>query len=198
LTTLRWLRSPRTHRNRACPHPARTVACGALGTSVARVPLVLTLLLGLLVGCGLGGERELLLPDEAEVAERYGGGAEAEVRGNLLEVRIAMAEQHLRGGGIWARSGPYFYLFSPPTRDLFAEYPDLAAVRVVTRTPRGQEVARAELRRDALTEVRWREALYRSAIAQRDGTERPVTLQDLTFFGEDHTDFHYNPEFVGR
>jgi predicted small lipoprotein YifL len=154
------------------------------------------MLLLLLAGCGLGADRPLQMPDAADAAERYGAGAEAEVRGNLLEVRLAMSQELLRGGGLWVRSGPYFYLFSPPTRDLFAEYPDLAAIRVVMHTPGGEEVARAELRRDALTEPRWREALFRSAVAQRDGTERPRTLEDLTFFGEDHTDFRYSPEYV--
>jgi hypothetical protein len=138
------------------------------------------------------------LPDPDAVAERYGGAAEVEVRGNLLQVQVPVAPESLRGGAIWARSGPYFYLFSPPTRDLFVEYPDLAAIRVVTVAPGGEEVARAELRRDALTEVRWREALYRSAVAQRDGTERPRALEELRYFGEDHTEFRYNPEFAGR
>jgi hypothetical protein len=157
--------------------------------------VVLAVLLA--TGCDPRSPRELQLPTAAEAAERYGTG-EAEVRGNLLELRVAMAEALLRGGSIWMRSGPYFYLFSPPTRDLFAEYPDLAAIRVVTLTPRGEEVARAELHRETLSEVRWREALYRSAVAQRDGTEQPRTLEALTFFGEDHTEFDYNPEFVRR
>lgn len=150
-----------------------------------------------LSGCDRDG-RPPEMPDPAAAAERYGASAEAEVRGNLLELRIVMADEMLRGGGIWARSGPFFYLFSPPTRDLFVEYPDLAAIRVVTVTQAGDEVARAELLRGTLSEPRWREALYRSAVAQRDGTERPRTLEELTFFGEDHTSFEYNPEFAGR
>lgn len=160
----------------------------------------LGLLLGLLAlaACGPRGERALQLPDAQRAAESYGEAAEATLRGNLLEVRIPIADELLRGGPIWARSGPYFYLFSPPTRDLFTEYPDLAAVRVVTVAPDGREIARAQLLRDALSEVRWREALARSALAQQQGTERPSTLEALTQFGEDHTEFEYNPDFAGR
>jgi len=150
-----------------------------------------------IAGCG-DGNRAFHLPPADSAAAAYSGTAEAETSGNLLEVRIEMAEDMVRGGRIWARSGPYFYLFSPPTRDLFRAYPDLAAVRVVTLTARGEEIARAELRRDALSDPRWTEALGRSAIAQRDGTERPRALEELTFFGEDHTEFRYNPEFAGQ
>jgi hypothetical protein len=156
--------------------------------------LLVLLMLG---ACGAGEGTGTRLPGADEAAERFGGASEAEVRGNLLELRVPVAEAALRGGPIWARSGPYFYLFSPPTRDLFTEFPDLVAIRVVTVAPAGDEVARAELRRDALNEVRWREALYRSAIAQRDGTERPRALEELRYFGEDHTQFRYNPEFAG-
>jgi hypothetical protein len=163
--------------------------------AVRRSWVVLALSL-LLTACP--ADRPPEMPQAEEAAERYGPGIVADVRGNLLEVQVPMTADHLRGGAIWARSGPYFYLFSPATRDLFAEYRDLAAIRMITRTPEGEEIARAELHRDALTEVRWREALYRSAVAQRDGTERPSTLEALTFFGEDITEFQYNPEFAGR
>jgi hypothetical protein len=151
-----------------------------------------------IAACDRPGTREYRLPPADSAAAAYGEAVEGRVSGNLLEVRVAMADEMLRGGRIWARSGPYFYLFSPPTRDLFEAYPDLAAIRVVTLTPRGAEVARAELLRGTLTEPRWREALFRSAVAQRDGTERPRALEELTFFGEDHTEFEYNPEYAGQ
>lgn len=150
----------------------------------------------LVIGCER--ERELRLPDPADVAARYGSAVEAALRGNLLEVRVEMSESLLRSGGvIWARSGPYFYLFSPPTQELFTEYPDLAAVRVVVVTEQGEEVARAQLARDALNEPRWRRALWLSARAQQAGTERPRTLEELTYFGEEHTEFRYDPEYAG-
>jgi hypothetical protein len=166
-----------------------------MGSLVTRSWVVLFLLIA---ACGPGRETPLRLPDPEEAAARYGGETDAEIRGNLLEVRVTMAEALLRGGRIWARSGPYFFLFSPPTQDLFAEYPDLVAIRMVTLAPTGEEIARAELRRDQLSPVRWREALFRSAIAQRDGTERPRTLEELANFGEDNTEYSYNPEYVGN
>lgn len=159
---------------------------------------VLALLL-LVSACDLLRERQLVLPAADEAAARYSPTAQAEVRGNLLQVTVPMdAEVLRRGGSIWARSGPYFYIFSPATRELFLEYPDLAAVRVVTMTEDGEEVARADLHRETLSEVRWREALARSALAQRDGTDRPSTLLALTRFGEDNTDFQYNPTYAGE
>jgi hypothetical protein len=160
-------------------------------------PLLVSLLL--VSACDLGREREIRLPDPAEAAARYGPAAEAALSGNLLEVRMVMAESLLsRGGVIWARSGPYFYLFSPPTQELFTEYPDLAAVRVVVVTEDADEVARAQLVRDALNEPRWRQALRLSAVAQQTGTERPRTLEELTYFGEEHTEFRYDPEYAGN
>jgi hypothetical protein len=167
---------------------------GRLAPGAAVLLLLLALLAG---GCG-GAERSERLPEPEAAAERYSADARGELRGNLLQIELTVDPQTLRGGPIWARSGPYFYLFSPPTQELFAEFADLAAIRVVTAIPDGTEVARAELRRDALNEVRWREALFRSAVAQRDGTERPRALEELRYFGEDHTEFRYNPEFAGR
>lgn len=165
----------------------------------AQIAVLMLALLTALTGCRLGDQRDPQLPDPAEAAARYGSGAEAEIRGNVLEVRVEMPQAVVRQGGvIWARSGPYFYLFSPPTRELFTEYPDLAAVRVVTSTSEGEEIARATLLRDALSEIRWRQGLALSARAQQQGTERPRMLEELTYFGEEWTEFQYNPEYVDR
>jgi predicted small lipoprotein YifL len=179
---------------RADPNPVRTVRSPA---AVARGLLLAVALLLLAAACGRDGAWEL--PDPGDVAPRYGTDARAELRGNLLEVQVPMEEAVVRRGGtIWARGGPYFYLFSPPTRDLLVEYPDLVAVRVVTTTIEGTEIARAMLRRDAFTEGRWQEALGRSALAQRDGTARPRAIEEMVVWGERYTEFDYNPEFVGR
>ncbi len=156
------------------------------------------LLLPLLVGCP-PREAEPVLPTAEEAAARYGAEVAGEVRGNLVEIRVPMADHFLRRGGVlWARGGPYFYLFSSATRDLFAEYPDLAAVRVVIHTETGEEIARAELHRHAFTPSQWRQALGLSAIAQRDGTESPRRIEELIHWGEDNTEFQYNPEFTER
>lgn len=164
----------------------------------ARYGLLVALLLPLLGG-GCGGAGEARLPEPHAAAARLAPEAAGELRGNVLEVRIPLdATIVRRGGTIWARGGPYFYLFSLATRDILVEHPDLAAVRVVTVTGDGTEIARAMLRRDAFTENRWREAMARSALAQRDGTTRPRAIEEMVAWGEDYVEYEYNPEFVGR
>lgn len=142
------------------------------------------------------GPRDLPTSDAA--AASYGEEVEAEVRGNLLELRIEMSDELMRGGEIWARGGPYFYLFSTATRDLFVEHPDLAAVRAITVDPEGNEVARATLLRDRLSEFRWREALAIGALAQQEGTERPRRIEQLIDLGEEITEYSYNSEAAKR
>jgi hypothetical protein len=153
---------------------------------------VLALLLVLALGACEAPQREWVLPDPAEAAAWFGDQAEARLSGNLLEIRGTMDEDFLRRGGrIWARSGPYFYLFNVHVQRLFQEYPDLAAVRAIALTPRGEELSRATLHRDALNEFTWRDALARASIAQQQGTESPRRIEELIRFGEDRTEFEY-------
>jgi hypothetical protein len=144
-------------------------------------------------GCPL--ERAARLPDADAVAESYGPTARVELRGNVIEVVVPLAEEMLRSP-LWARSGPYFYVFSTPTRIFFEEYPDLAAVRVTTVDPRGDEVSSAMLRRGTLGPARWHDGLAIRSVAQTEGTERPGTVQRLVRFGEEHTDYTYNPRYT--
>jgi len=108
------------------------------------------------------------------------------------------ADQLRRGGTLWARVGPYIYLFSEETRGLFRDYTGLAGVRVVTRVSGGTTVGNALLKRDELTDVLWRRSLNISGLARRDGTERITLLEDLIFWGEDHTEFEYNERYARR
>ncbi len=136
-------------------------------------------------------------PEEVEEAYTYSGRLTAEVRGNVAEITVVQpAYQLRRGGSLWAKVGPYVLLFSEETRDLFEAFPGLAAVRVITRTPGGEEVARALLTRDALNGITWRRALNIAGKARRDGTRRPTRLEELVRWGEEHTEFSYNPRFV--
>ena len=115
-----------------------------------------------------------------------------EMSGNVAEVTVFQPSAQLRRGGpIWAKLGPYVYLFTESTRDLFASYGGLAGVRVVTRSPDGTEVARALLERDELNDVTWRRALNIAGRARLEGTERIALLEDLIEWGEDHTTFQY-------
>lgn len=143
-------------------------------------------------------EENLSVPSAGKVesAYLYGGGLSATVTGNVAEVTIVQASQQIqRGGALWARVGPYVFLFSKETEGLFREYPGLAAIRAVTVTPDGTEVARALLTRNELNDITWRRALNISGLARRDGTRRPTLLEDLVRWGEDHTEFNYNPRF---
>jgi len=153
----------------------------------------------LISGASLGCENpELSLPSSAQVegAYTYGGGLSATMSGNVAEVTIVQADRQIRRGGtLWVKVGPYVLLFSKETEGLFRAYPGLAGVRAVTVTPDGAEVARALLTRGALNDLTWRRALNIAGLARRDGTRKPTLLEDLVRWGEDHTEFSYNPRY---
>ncbi len=143
---------------------------------------------------------QLTLPTAEEVEAYYSTETdlEAEMRGNLAVVTVVQSATQLRrGGSLWAKVGPYIYLFSEETHRLFTDFPGLAGVRVATRTAGGTPVARATLTRDELSGVLWRRALNISGQARRDGTERPSLLEDLIRWGEEHTQFEYDPRYTG-
>lgn len=152
------------------------------------VPMVLAVL----GGCAGEGTTEPVLPEPEPVAAWFGGSTRVILSGNVLEIRGEMDPDHLRRGGrIWQRSGPYFYLFNVQVRDLLRDYPDLAAVRAVTYGPGGREIARAMLYRDRLSAIQWKEALARASLAQTQGTERPRRIEELIYYGEQHTEYAY-------
>lgn len=135
--------------------------------------------------------------EQVDSAYVYQGEWEAEVIGNVAEIRITQPPDQLRRGGtLWAKVGPYIFLFSQETRDLFERFNGLAAVRVVTTSSRGEEVARALLHRDELNGITWGHALTASGRARRDGSTRPSRIEDLVNFGEEHTEFQYAEKYV--
>lgn len=154
----------------------------------------------LLLGGALGAcapEPDLELPSASELEGLYGSRASLRLNGNVVEVDVEQDPRQLeRGGPLWARVGPYIYLFSPQTRDVFQQYSGVAAVRVRTRTPGGEEVARAMLHRDELSSLTWPDAIQRVARARKEGTERPGYLENLVEFGEDRTTHEYNARYV--
>lgn len=144
---------------------------------------------------------DLSIPTAEDVttAYQYSGDLTAEMSGNVAVVTISQPYAQLRRGGtIWAKVGPYIVLFSQPTLDLFQNYGGLAAIRVVTVTGSGQEVATATLLRDGLNELTWRRALNIAGRARRDGTEQVTVLEELIRWGEDHTEFEYDPRYIRR
>lgn len=137
----------------------------------------------------------------AEQAEalfnKHGGFMNADVSGNVVELRFRQPQDHLaRGGSLWARVGPYIYLFSEDTRELFRQYPGVAAVRTITIDAGEQEIARATLLYDGMHEFEWRRSLGLVGLAIYEGTQRPRRVEELTSWGESQTEFEYNPKYV--
>ena len=143
---------------------------------------------------------DMTLPTIEAVRRVYtsrGTNVDVRYNGNVLELRARQAASQLeRGGSLWARVGPYIYLFTPATRDVMATYPAISAVRAITRTSGGTEIARAMLVNDSLGTIQWRRALNLLGHALRDGSTNPVRLEELVRFGETHTEFRYNRAFV--
>lgn len=170
-----------------------------------RPVLVLGLTLGLL-GCdavqGVFRKEEPRFVTEQEAAAYFAAHPAVEsvtARGNVVEIRARQDADHLRrGGSLWAKVGPYIYLLSPSTRDLLEEHPGVAAVRVVTIDASGEEIARALLRRDALSDILWRRTHNLLGHALQQGTTQPTRLEDLVRWGEQHTEYEYSPKYVPR
>lgn len=163
-------------------------------------PIIHVLAMSLILG-SLGCEEvDLALPSEAEAGEHYARSSDVSVRlsGNVVELTVDQPiRQVRRGGSLWAKVGPYIYLFSSETETLLREYPGVAGVRVITRTGRNEvEVARAFLHRDSLNELTWRRARNIAGKARTGGTRRPVLLEELVRWGQDHTEFGYSEEFT--
>ncbi|MEJ2502730.1 MAG: hypothetical protein P8177_05340 [Gemmatimonadota bacterium] len=139
-------------------------------------------------------------PAAEDVAPYYGqhrGVKAVELNGNVVELRVEQPYQQLdRGGSLWARVGPYVTLLTPSTRSVFNDFPGVAGVRVITELPDGDEVARAMLTRTELSDVLWRRTLNILGHALQDGRENPRRLEELTEWGEEHTEFRYNPDYV--
>ena len=167
-----------------------------------RLPLRRTLsviLLAVFAAACESPDTSLPTADDVTALFEYDGRLEAEMKGNVAEITVFQPNRQLsRGGSLWAKVGPYVFLFTAETQSLFATYGGLAAVRVVTKAPGGREVARAMLPRDALNDITWKKALNVSGLARRDGSKSPSRVEDLVRYGEDITEFEYNPRYVRR
>lgn len=150
-------------------------------------------------GCAERGER-LDLPTVAQVDSVYDQATNdpdsISISGNVVELRYRQpTEQITRGGSLWARVGPYIYLFTPATRSLFEGFADVGGVRVITIAPDGTEIARAMLPREQMTDLRWRRSLNLLGHALQEGTQRPTRLEDLIEWGERHTEHRYEEAY---
>lgn len=137
------------------------------------------------------------LPTDRQLDGMYGDRATATLNGNVVDLRIEQPSRQLeRGGRLWARVGPYIFLFSPQTRELFDTFSGVAAVRARTVSESDEWVAEATLRHDTLNPITWQDARRVVARARRQGTDKPGFLEDLIRFGEEHTEYRYNETFL--
>lgn len=167
-----------------------------------RVAVLGVVALGLVTtACDRFGRQDQPMPTLAEVQRIYRENglrdAKIEIDGNVIVITASQSNDHLRrGGSLWARVGPYVHVFNPGSRIIWNEYPGVAAIRAITTTTSGTEIARATLQRGELNELTWRRSLNLLGHAINEGTRQPSLLLDLVEWGEQHTTHRYNPDFV--
>jgi hypothetical protein len=127
----------------------------------------------------------------------YEGELAVEMSGNVAQVTVVVDPvTYARGGHLWARAVPFLFLFSPAAREAFEENPGLGGLRVITRHPNGDWMARAMVSREVLSSRDWDLAVSLAGRARRDATERPGRMLELVRWGEDRADFEYNPDYI--
>jgi hypothetical protein len=181
----------------------RQPASKATRRSATGAILLPLLLLGALAACDripLPDREEHPAPSVTDLEGYYSfpsGDLLLGMSGNVAQVTVTVdPEPYRRGGDLWAKSLPYIFLFSQGTQDAFEQHPGLGGIRVRVLHPTGDVMAEARLARDAMSDRDWREALSIAGQARRDGTERPGTMGRLVRWGEDHTQFEYNPDYI--
>lgn len=168
----------------------------------AKLPLVVLVVAGATIGCDAlfpraGEAGPAPAADEVARHYTYEGNLSVEMSGNVAQVTVEVdPEPYRRGGDLWAKSMPYIFLFSSATRAALEEHTGLGGVRVITRHPNGDMMAQALLERDALRGRAWDQALSIAGQARTGGTARPGLMRDLVRWGEDHTEFEYNPVYI--
>ena len=138
-------------------------------------------------------------PDASDVWAyyEYGGNLAVEMSGNVAHVTVEIdREEYRMGGRVWAMASPYIFLFSPATQQAFRDYSGLGGVRVIVVYREGGVLAQALLERTEFNDITWPRALNVAGYARTQGTESPGYMRDLIRFGEEHTDFRYNREFI--
>lgn len=161
-----------------------------------------TLVTGLLIAAlgGTGGceaEPRRELPSEALLDSVYGESVDISLNGNVVDLTVTQdSDQLARGGSVWAKAGPYIYLFTPQTQELLQAYDGVGGVRVTTLDANGEMIARALLERSALNSVTWPRAINVAGRARVEGTRRPQTMVTLADYGEEHTEYEYSQRYV--
>lgn len=180
----------------------KMVSFEANAARAGRIVACVVALNTLVAGCDrfTSGRSEPMPPiEEVERIYRENGLREARfaIDGNVIVITATQdSDQLRRGGSLWARVGPYIYVFNPGTQVIWDLYPGVAAVRAITTTSGGTEIGRATLQHGELNELTWRRALNLLGHAINDGTRRPSRLLDLVTWGEQHTTHRYNRDYV--
>lgn len=153
---------------------------------------------GLIIGMtGCEPAIDSRLPTTTELSGLFGDGIDLRLNGNVVEVTVTQSPDQLRRGGpIWAKAGPYIYLFTPQTQSIFNDYGGVGGVRVTTLDGRDRLIARALLQRSTLNSVTWKRAINVSGRARVEGTRRPNTMVELAEYGEENTEFEYSARYV--
>jgi hypothetical protein len=152
----------------------------------------------LAVACGGEGTAPIL-PGAADLEGLFGPGVTVELTGNVVDVTALQPDDQLRrGGATWAKVGPYVFLFSPQTQDLFESFSGIGGVRVTTVDRRGDLVGRALLERSTLNSVTWRKAINLAGRARLEGTRRPSYVLDLIRYGEELVEHEYGATYVSE
>lgn len=162
------------------------------------VRLAAALLIAALAGAGAcEAEPRRELPSEAVLDSVYGERVDISLDGNVVDLVIRQdADQLRRGGSVWAKAGPYIYLFTPQTQELLQSYGGIGGVRATTLDANGEMIARALLERGTLNSVTWQRAINIAGRARVEGTQRPQTMVTLADYGEEHTDYEYSRRYV--
>ena len=151
-----------------------------------------------LVSCGVG-EGPAVTPSGAEIEPyyEYEGTMAVTMSGNVAQVAVVIdRDEYRRGGRVWAMASPYIFLFSAATQRAFEDFSGLGGVRVIILYPDESVLAQALLERSELSGASWQRALNITGNARTRGTQSPGFMRDLVRYGEEHTDFEYNPEYI--
>ena len=141
--------------------------------------------------------QELQLPADSDLAGLYGDGPAVSLNGNVVDIEVTQpTDQLVRGGAVWAKVGPFIYLFSPQTQQLFESYSGIGGVRITTRDGSGRLVAQAMLPRSTLNSLTWPKAINLVGKARLEGTRRPSYILDLIEYGEETAEYEYSSRYV--
>lgn len=167
------------------------------GTTARRAALVVAGVVACSALAGCERPEELRLPTDSDLAGMYGEGPEVALNGNVVDIEVYQpADQLRRGGATWAKVGPYIYLFSPQTQEIFETWSGVGGVRVTTSDGRGRLVARALLPRGTLNSLTWPRAINLVGKARLEGTHRPSYILDLIEYGEEIAEYEYSTSYV--